>query len=86
MKSPTVASRWSERSTPKSRRERQPLSTSAVSRSVLLGMRAGVDARAAEFARLLHERRPLAEEAGGRRGAGARGAAAEDDEIEMCQA
>ena len=37
MKSPTVASRWSERSTPKSRRERQPLSTSAVSRSVLLG-------------------------------------------------
>ena len=37
MKSPRVASRRRERSTPKSRRECQPESASAVSRSVLLG-------------------------------------------------
>src|SRR6188768_2019748 len=38
MKSVTVASRRSERSTPKSLRERQPESMSEVSRNVLLGM------------------------------------------------
>src|SRR6266436_4186014 len=38
MKSSTVASRRRERSTPKSLRERQPESASAVSRSVLLGI------------------------------------------------
>ena len=38
MKSATVASRRSERSTPKSRRERQPERASAVSRKVLLGI------------------------------------------------
>ncbi len=37
MKSPMEASRRNERSTPKSRRECQPESASAVSRSVLLG-------------------------------------------------
>ena len=83
MKSATVASRRSERSTPKSRRERQPESMSEVSRNVLLGMVPVLMPAPPTSAAFSTRATFLPSKPRGQRSARSGGTATKDDEIKL---